>query len=96
MTSFDFIIDSTHPSIPGHFPGNPIVPGAVIIENVIEAFCKLDSSKKVISLSTVKFLKPIATKQKVAVNFCSISTELISFECTSGEEVSVLGRFKIK
>jgi len=96
MTSFDFMIDSAHPSIPGHFPGNPIVPGAVIIENVIEAFCKLDCSKKVTSLSTVKFLKPIATKQKVIVNFRSISTELISFECTSSDEISVVGRFKIK
>jgi len=95
MISFDFIVSSSHPSIPGHFPGNPIVPGAVIIENVIQAFSRLDDFKKVVSISTVKFIKPIEVNQKVDVNFLSISTELISFECVSNNVVLVLGRFKV-
>jgi 3-hydroxymyristoyl/3-hydroxydecanoyl-(acyl carrier protein) dehydratase len=32
MILFDFIINNEHPSLPGHFPNNPIVPGAIIIE----------------------------------------------------------------
>ena len=95
MISFDFIVNSSHPSIPGHFPGNPIVPGAVIIENVIKAFSRLDDSREIASLSTVKFIKPIGVNQKVDVNFLSISTELISFECVSNNVVLVLGRFKV-
>ncbi len=96
MNSFDFIIYNAHPSILGHFPGNPIVPGAVIIENIVKIFSELDDSKEVISLPTVKFLKPIATNQKVIVYFRNISTELISFECIFNNKVSVLGRLKIK
>ncbi|HIC40732.1 MAG TPA: hypothetical protein EYO74_04940 [Piscirickettsiaceae bacterium] len=96
MISFDFIVSSSHPSIPGHFPGNPIVPGAVIIENVIQAFSRLDDFKKVVSISTVKFIKPIATNQRVDVHFRSISAELIAFECVSDNVASVLGRLKIR
>jgi 3-hydroxymyristoyl/3-hydroxydecanoyl-(acyl carrier protein) dehydratase len=95
MISFDFIVSASHPSIPGHFPGNPIVPGAVIIENVIRAFSRSDDSREITSLFTVKFIKSIEVNQKVDVNFLSISTELISFECISNNVVSVLGRFKV-
>ena len=95
MISFDFTVSSPHPSIPGHFPGNPIVPGAVIIENVIKVFSRSNDSREITSLSTVKFIKPIEVNQKVDVNFLSISTELISFECVSNNVVLVLGRFKV-
>ncbi len=82
MCSFNFSVDSMHPSISGHFPGNPIVPGAVIIENVIQAFSKLHDVQQVSSLSTVKFTKPVLVNQKIAVHFKKISTDLIAFECT--------------
>ena len=95
MISFDFTVSSSHPSISGHFPGNPIVPGAVIIENVIKVFSRSNDSREITSLSTVKFIKPIEVNQKVDVNFLSISTELISFECVSNNVVLVLGRFKV-
>jgi len=96
MTSFDFVVDSAHPSIAGHFPGNPIVPGAVIVENVVRAFSELHNTKKIISLSLVKFIKPIATNQKVAVNFRNVSAESIAFECTSDNVVLVVGRLKVE
>lgn len=32
-----FVIPADHPSLPGHFPGRPLVPGVVLLERVIEA-----------------------------------------------------------
>ena len=30
-------IDADHPSLPGHFPGRPLVPGVVVLEQVLRA-----------------------------------------------------------
>lgn len=31
------IIPADHPSLPGHFPGAPVVPGVVILDEVMRA-----------------------------------------------------------
>lgn len=33
----DFTIDPGHPALPGHFPGRPVVPGVVILDQVLAA-----------------------------------------------------------
>ena len=36
MLSFSFTIPETHPALAGHFPGNPLVPGVVILDRVLQ------------------------------------------------------------
>ena len=31
-----FTIPADHPALPGHFPGQPIVPGVVVLDRVVE------------------------------------------------------------
>jgi 3-hydroxymyristoyl/3-hydroxydecanoyl-(acyl carrier protein) dehydratase len=67
MILFDFIINNEHPSLPGHFPNNPIVPGAIIIEKVIQKLSELETPKEVTTLLAIKFIKPILPNQKVTI-----------------------------
>ena len=39
--AYSFTIKSTHPSLKGHFPSNPIVPGVVILDEVINIIKEL-------------------------------------------------------
>lgn len=44
-----------HPSLPGHFPGNPIVPGVLLLD-VIVSNLEHATGRQVVRLQQVKFL----------------------------------------
>ncbi len=55
----DFVVEPSHPSLPGHFPGNPIVPGVVLLDHVLEAIEAAHGPLAALRLPQVKFLQPL-------------------------------------
>jgi len=53
-----FRIPSMHPALRGHFPGNPMVPGVVLLERVAQALERI-WGLRLSALSQVKFLCPL-------------------------------------
>lgn len=53
-----FHIAASHPVLPGHFPGNPVVPGVLLLERVA-ATVKRTYGARVAGLPQVKFLHPL-------------------------------------
>jgi len=56
-----FRIPSTHPSLPGHFPGNPIVPGVVLLDRVAAAL--ENRGARLARIGVVKFLTPLKPEE---------------------------------
>ncbi len=55
-----FAIAASHPSLPGHFPGEPVVPGVVVLDQVIDAAQTwLGHALSPRALTQVKFLSPL-------------------------------------
>ena len=53
-------VPAQHPALAGHFPGNPIVPGVVVLDAVISAAeAWLGASFHVDRLSHAKFIAPL-------------------------------------
>lgn len=55
----DFVVAADHPSLPGHFPGRPIVPGAVLLDRVYAAIEAAHGPLGATRLPQVKFLQPL-------------------------------------
>ncbi|MDQ2972219.1 MAG: hydroxymyristoyl-ACP dehydratase [Rhodanobacteraceae bacterium] len=58
-------IDAAHPTLPGHFPGNPIVPGVVLLQRVAAALSQWRGAR-VVALDA-KFLAPLLPEQNAAI-----------------------------
>jgi len=58
----DFTIPADHPSLPGHFPGRPLVAGVIVLERVVEAIESTHGALRPLRplrLPQVKFLQPL-------------------------------------
>lgn len=51
-------VDTRHPSLPGHFPANPIVPGVVLLDHVA-AMLEGAGAGSFKRIAAVKFLAPL-------------------------------------
>jgi 3-hydroxyacyl-[acyl-carrier-protein] dehydratase len=53
-------IPADHPSLAGHFPGAPIVPGVLLLDEMIRAVeCAADFSAAHWRIGSAKFVKPV-------------------------------------
>lgn len=58
-------IDAAHPALPGHFPGNPVVPGVVLLERVAGALKQWRNAA--MARCEVKFLAPLLPGQDATI-----------------------------
>ncbi len=59
LPAMQFSIPSDHPSLPGHFPGRPVVPGVIVLERVLEAIEATYGPLAALRLPQVKFTQPL-------------------------------------
>lgn len=87
-------IPHDHPTLPGHFPGHPLVPAVVILDHVINAFEEQSGIElKAFNFSQIKFLVPIFPGDEFAIAFEEKRPGLIEFKVSSDKNVYTKGRF---
>ena len=91
------LIRANHPSLPGHFPGAPLVPGVVILDEVIATLIEWRQDSQLTGIRLVKFLAPLQPEQAFTISFSATnerSTE-INFCCRARDRVIVEGRLEV-
>ena len=90
-------IRADHPSLPGHFPGAPIVPAVVILDEVMAAVNEWRADSRLIGIAAVKFLAPLRPAQPFTICLSSANEaeSEIDFRCRVEDRVIVEGRLRI-
>jgi len=84
MDDATFVIPPDHPALPGHFPGNPIVPGVLVLEYVQRSLEARIGPLRLTGLRQVKFLAPLAPGETCGVSFRNLAEGEVQFDCRSG------------
>ena len=90
-------IDADHPSLLGHFAGAPVVPGVVILDEIVAALTEWREDSRLTAIRAVKFLAPLKPEQPFSICF-SVSKEGggdVNFCCRMEDRVIVEGRLEV-
>ena len=67
-----FSINADHPVLPGHFPGNPIVPGVVMLDHILAAVTAAFPAYQINGVRKIKYLRALLPDQICNVQFGAI------------------------
>jgi 3-hydroxyacyl-[acyl-carrier-protein] dehydratase len=95
MPSLPFSIDADHPAYAGHFPGMPITPGVVLLDEAIYLIAGAEKrGLQQCKLNSAKFLKPVLPGTRLVLHYDCRPNGNINFEIKDHEEsVVALGSF---
>ena len=96
------VCPADHPALAGHFPGNPIVPGVVLLEEVFLAAAAVLGDIELAGFPSVKFLSPLRPGEPFTVCLTmsdpafSDDPAEVGFACTCGGRTISQGRMAIR
>ncbi|UCH47344.1 MAG: AMP-binding protein [Betaproteobacteria bacterium] len=87
-------VDPAHPALPGHFPGDPIVPGAVLLDEIVDALSgELGACADfaAVTIRSAKFLRPVRPGDRLQIKLIPGQDAALRFECSVAGETAVNG-----
>lgn len=79
-------VGNEHPSLPGHFPGTPVVPGVVLLSYVLSELRRQQPNIKVVGVKKLKFLSLLLPEQSFVVEFAAPIGASLRFKCWRNAE----------
>jgi 3-hydroxymyristoyl/3-hydroxydecanoyl-(acyl carrier protein) dehydratase len=95
-TEATFTIAADHPALAGHFPGNPIVPGVLVLEHVQRMLEANIGPVRLTALPQAKFLSPLRPGEPCVVAFTNIAGGSAQFDCHSGTRAIARGSLRFE
>jgi len=82
MTQLTLQIPVNHPTSAGHFPGNPIIPGALLLAEVLRCIEQSEGKSFVsCNVKAAKFLHPARPGDMVDIEYARSAQGTIEFQC---------------
>lgn len=91
------IIPADHPALPGHFPGNPIVPGVVLLSHVCAAVRReAGEAVRCSGFPSVKFLAPLLPGVPFSIALEFGAGNRVRFVCKTEDRTIAQGTLQIE
>jgi len=96
-TVTSFSIEASHPALPGHFPGLPVVPGVVLLDRIIDAAARwLGAGVYVLSIQQVKFLRTLLPGETADVTLRFDGKRSLRFSIAHGQTAIASGVLEVR
>ncbi len=89
MNAVVFSIPADHPCLAGHFPGDPIVPGVVVLDRVIDAV-QGQADRGVTGIRRCKFARPLRPGERCTAEWTR-QEDTVRFVCTVAQDIVASG-----
>ena len=87
MATVTLTIAVEHPALPGHFPGAPIVPGVLLLDEIVRiAQTQPGSAPGRWCIGTAKFLKPVRPGELLTLEHEALPNGSLRFSVARGGE----------
>lgn len=84
-----------HPALPGHFPGQPIVPGVVILDLLVEECRRHHPEITLHGLRKMKFVRMLEPAESFTVSWGEIRDGRLGFTARVGDKSLATGQFVV-
>jgi 3-hydroxyacyl-[acyl-carrier-protein] dehydratase len=92
LATIERTFPSDHTAAQGHFPGNPIIPGALLLSEALRAIeTSLGKDLCPYEIRSAKFIRPVRPGERVSIDFSWRDEKRISFSCKVGASPVLAG-----
>jgi 3-hydroxyacyl-[acyl-carrier-protein] dehydratase len=84
-SALQWTVPADHPAFAGHFPGTPILPGVVLLDQALHAIAAAcDMPLDTCEISSVKFLSPARAGDQLDIQHQHAAANSIRFDIMAG------------
>jgi 3-hydroxyacyl-[acyl-carrier-protein] dehydratase len=92
--SLSLSVAADHPAYAGHFPGQPILPGVVLLDEVLHTLAARRGCEVAVGqLRSAKFPSPVRPGDSLRLHYVETAAGVLRFEVMAGERLAASGVF---
>lgn len=96
MTELAWTVPVAHPAFAGHFPGRPILPGVVLLDQAIRlAATVLAPDTTILGLGNAKFFRPVLPGTRLVFRFPPATATAQAFEILDDDRLVASGSLSL-
>ena len=88
-------ISADHPALPGHFPGNPLVPAVVILDSLLRQLAREQPQLRVSGVRKLKILRQLRGGEAFELQWEPSRRGGVRVSCRVGDELLAEGHLTL-